>query len=58
MSALETHASDFLRDTSNDPLPASAAALILAEHATQGSPRNVDGINVVHLLLRTRTLAA
>jgi hypothetical protein len=58
MTALESHANDFLRDASNHPLPASAAALILAEHATQGSPRNVDGINVVHLLLKTRTLAS
>jgi hypothetical protein len=58
MTALESHANDFLRDASNHPLPASAGALILAEHATQGSPRNVDGINVVHLLLQTRTLAS
>ncbi|MCZ3388833.1 MAG: hypothetical protein LH645_06830 [Actinomycetia bacterium] len=54
---LETNAVDFTRDDSDAVLPASAAALVLAAHATSGDPRSVGVTNPVRDILDSRTLA-
>ena len=57
VSTLETNAVTFTRDASDAVLPASAAALALTAHATNGNPRSFGGTNPVRDILSSRTLA-
>ncbi len=57
MLTLETNAVDFTRDGTDAVLPASAAALVLAAHATNGDPRSVGATNPVRNILHSRTVA-
>lgn len=57
MVTLEADADDFTRDDSDAVLPGSAAALVLAAHATSGDPRSVGTTNPVRDILKSRTVA-
>ncbi len=57
MTTLETNAVDFTRDDSDAVVPAAAASLVLAAHATSGDPRSVGATNPVRDILQSRTLA-
>ncbi len=47
MGVLDDAARTFVVDTKGRTLPAAAAVQALAEHATNGNPRNVDGLNLI-----------
>jgi hypothetical protein len=55
MTALEANAADYTRDDVDQVVPGAAALVVLAELATSGSPRDVDGLNLVRDLLSSRT---
>ena len=57
MAQLEANAADYTRDDADKVVPGAAALIVLAEHATFGTPRDVDGLNLVHDLLSSRTRA-
>ena len=57
MATLETNAVDFTRDDVDAVVPAAAAALVLAAHATSGDPRSIGTTNPVRDILDSRTLA-
>jgi hypothetical protein len=57
MAALEANAADYTRDDADEVVPGAAALVVLAELATSGSPRDVDGLNLVRDLLSSRTQA-
>ena len=50
MSELEQAARSFTLDADHKVLPAAAALLVLAENATGGHPRDVDGLNLIKRL--------
>jgi len=55
MTALERDARQFVLGGRGNVRPAAAALLVLAERATNGHPRHVDGLNLVRLLKRSLT---
>lgn len=57
MAQLEANAADYTRDDADAVVPGAAALIVLAEHATFGKPRNVDGLNLVRDILDSRTKA-
>lgn len=57
MHQLEANAADYTRDVADQVVPGAAALVVLAELATSGSPRDVEGLNLVRDILRSRTRA-
>jgi hypothetical protein len=55
MTALERDARMFVLGGRGNVRPAAASLLVLAERATDGHPRQVDGLNLVRLLKRSLT---
>lgn len=55
MAGLEAAVRDYALDASGQVLPAAAALMVLAERATGGGPRNVDGLNLVKRLKKSIT---
>jgi hypothetical protein len=55
MTVLEGSVRDFVLDADGKILPAAGALMVVAEHATNGHPRNVDGLNLVRRLQRSIT---
>ncbi len=55
MTALERDARQFVLGGRGKVRPAAAALMVLAERATAGHPRHVDGLNLVRLLKRSLT---
>ena len=58
MAALEGAAPTFTNDSDEKVLPAAAALLVLAENATEGNPRHVNGLNLIKRLKNSITIAA
>lgn len=56
MAQIEDHVRGFTRED-KQVVPAAAALVVLAEHATAGKPRDVGGLNLVRDILGSRTQA-
>ena len=55
MRALEAEVRRYVLDDDRRVLPAAGALMVLAEQATGGDPRDVDGVNLVRRLQRSVT---
>lgn len=55
VSQLRQAARMFTRDADRNIVPGAAALVVLAENATEGHPRKVDGLNLIRLLRRSIT---
>jgi hypothetical protein len=55
MRALEAEVRRYVLDDERALLPAAGALMVLAERATEGDPRDVDGLNLVLRLQRSIT---
>jgi len=53
MATLESQVRDFVLDKDGEILPAAAALVVLAERATRGDPRDVNGMNLVARIQRS-----
>jgi hypothetical protein len=58
MTELEQAVRSFTLDADGKVLPAAGALLVLAENATEGKPRDVDGLNLIKRLHRSMTQPA